>query len=77
MATVTFNTLKFVETLEKAKLTREQATAIAAAVRDAQESADVATRGDVRVVEAKLDLIKWMLGFLLAGMISLLVKTFF
>jgi len=29
------------------------------------------------IPEAKLDLIKWLIGFLMAGMISLLVKTFF
>jgi len=37
----------------------------------------VATKGNIRVLEAKIDLIKWLLGFLMAGMISLLVKTFF
>jgi len=84
MATVTFDTLKFVQTLEAARLTREQATAIATAVRDAQESADVATKGDIALVRKDVDgvrselaLHRWLLGFLLAGMISLLVKTFF
>jgi len=77
MATVTFDTLEFVKTLESAGMPTRQAEAISVAVRKAHESADVATRGDMRVLEAKLDLIKWMLGFLLAGMISLLVKTFF
>jgi len=91
MATVTFDPLKFVETLEAAELTRAQATAIASAVRDAQESADVATKGDIALVRKdvegvrgeikgvhnELSIHRWMLGFVFAGMISLLVKTFF
>jgi len=47
MSAVTFDTLKFVETLEQAKLPREQASAIAAAVRDAQLTTDVATKADL------------------------------
>jgi len=88
MATVTFDTLKFVETLEAAQLTREQAraiaTAVSTAVRDAHDNADVATKGDVRTLaalfeklDAKVDLLKWMLGFLVAAVLSLVVKAFF
>jgi len=39
MATVTFDTLKFVETLEQAGVERAHASAFATAVRDAQQSA--------------------------------------
>jgi len=39
MATITFDTLKFVEILENAGVKREHATAAAAAVREAQETA--------------------------------------
>jgi len=77
MATVTFDTLEFVKTLESAGMPVKQAEAISMAVRKANESIDVATKGDLRVLEAKLEPIKWMLGFVLAGMIPLLVKTFF
>jgi len=45
---ITFDTLKFVETLERANLTREQASAIAVAVRDSHDAADVTTKGDLR-----------------------------
>jgi len=55
MNAVTFDTLKFVETLENAKLPREQASAIAMAVRDAYVSVDVATKTDVEVLEAQTD----------------------
>jgi len=58
------------------------------AVRRAQDSADVATKGDVRKLGAelgaridkldtKVDLLKWMLGFVFAAVISLLIKSFF
>jgi len=45
---VTFDTLKFVQTLESAGVGREQAAAFAAAVRDSHDAADVATKGDLR-----------------------------
>jgi len=66
----------------------EQAEAISGAVRKAQNSADVATKGDVREMgaelgaridklDAKVDMLKWMLGFVFATVISLLIKSFF
>jgi len=45
---VTFDTLKFVETLEEAGVERKHASAIASAVRDSHDAADVATKGDLR-----------------------------
>jgi len=45
---ITFDTLKFVETLEQAGLERKQASAIASAVRDSHDAADVVTKGDLR-----------------------------
>jgi len=45
---ITFDTLKFVETLEEAGVERKHATAIAFAVRDSHDAADVATKGDLR-----------------------------
>jgi len=47
MSAVTFDTLKFVEILEAAKVPREQATAFASAVRITHDAADVATKADV------------------------------
>jgi len=55
MNAVTFDTLKFVETLESAKLPREQASAIATAVRDAQLTTDLATKTDLDGLEARTD----------------------
>jgi len=51
---VTFDTLKFVQTLENAGVAREQATAIASAVRDSHNAADVATKGDLRELELRM-----------------------
>jgi len=45
---VTFDTLKFLDDLEKAQVPREQARAIVQVVREASDATDVATRGDLR-----------------------------
>jgi len=83
MSAVAFDTLKFVETLERAGVTREQASAIASAVRDSHDSADVATKGDLRELElrvrgeiaevrSELKQHRWMLGTVLGGIVVLL-----
>jgi len=88
MAAITFDTLKFVDTLEQAQVPRDQARAIAAAVRDAHDAADVATKGDLRELEhrmetrfAKVDgelkLHRALLSAVLGGIIVLVLKTFF
>jgi len=51
---ITFDTLKFVQTLENAGVTREQASAFAAAVRDSHDAADVTTKRDLRELELRL-----------------------
>jgi len=61
MSTITFDTFKFVDRLEKAGLSREQAAAIVEAQREASSEtldASVASKADVRDVRddvAKLD----------------------
>ncbi len=37
----------------------------------------LATKMDIEQLKAELLVLKWMLGFLLAGMLSLILKTFF
>ena len=37
----------------------------------------LATKLDIEQLKAELLVLKWMLGFLLAGMLSLILKTFF
>ena len=47
MASIPFDTLKFVKTLEAAGVPAPQAEAFSAAVRDAHEFVDVATKRDI------------------------------
>jgi len=47
MPAVTFDTLKFVETLKEAGVPETQARAFSTAVQESHEAADVATKGDI------------------------------
>jgi len=47
MPAVTFDTLKFVETLKEAGVPETQAKAFSTAVQESHEAADVATKGDI------------------------------
>ncbi|MBJ7262861.1 MAG: DUF1640 domain-containing protein [Burkholderiaceae bacterium] len=62
MAVVTFDTLKFVKTLEAAGIPPQQAEAMSAAVRDSHETADLVTKSDVdklsKDVDSKFDLLR-------------------
>ncbi len=70
MTTVTFDTLKFVETLEEAGVPEAQAKAMARAFSAAHESAELATKNDLKLAisELRADLIKWVVGLALAQM---------
>ncbi len=77
MATVTFDTLKFVEKLEKAGIPREQADAMAEAQKDAFSEAmdsQLATKADLMDMENRL--IKWGIGLAFGqiAVIAALVK---
>lgn len=86
MSTITFDTLKFAERLEKAGASRELAAAIVDAQKDAfSEALDstLARRTDVERVERKLiehdgrlNLLQWMIGFNLAFTMAVLWKVF-
>jgi len=52
---IAFDALKFVETLERASMPREQANAIATAVCDAQDLSSLATKRDLRDLENATD----------------------
>lgn len=88
MSTITFDTLKFVERLEKAGISREQASAMAEAFKDASGETEVATRKDIALavaeikteianVRGEMALVKWMLGAVLAIAIANFAKQFF
>jgi hypothetical protein len=91
MVTITFDTFKFVDRLEKAGLSREQASAIVEAQRDAfSEALDstLATKADIdrleastklsmSVLDAKIDKLSWMVGILIAIAIANFAKQYF
>jgi hypothetical protein len=73
MATVTFDTLKFVRRLKEAGVPETQAEAFADALREAQGESDLVTKADLRaeladlraeLAELKSDLIKWLIGIM-------------
>ena len=87
MATLTFDTLKFVERLTAAGVPPLQAKAEAEALAEALQSSglEVATKSDLsalehrleaRISDAKADIIKWLAGLLIAqaAVIAALVK---
>ena len=83
MASITFDTLKFVKQLKAAGFREDQAEALSEAFKESQETtvADLATKSDLKALELKIDgelkLLKWMLGFVLAGVAALIIKAFF
>lgn len=64
-------------------MSEEQADAISEAFKEAQEANVelLATKADLKELElrinAQLLLLKWMMGFILAGAVSLILKAFF
>lgn len=74
MSTVTFDTLKFVKTLEASGIKTQEAEAIATAYRDASNDQELVTKKDLQI---ELAPIKVMLGVIMGGIVALIVKTFF
>jgi hypothetical protein len=83
MRASTFDTLKFAKSLKAAGFDGTQAEAISEAFREAQEAGleDLATKSDLKELELKINaqlmLLKWMMGLILAGIVSLVLKAFF
>ncbi|MBF0417019.1 MAG: DUF1640 domain-containing protein [Magnetococcales bacterium] len=72
-AAVTFDTLKFVETLKASGFDEPQAKGMAAAIREVQQTNldELATKGDIKELEAKIeaskaDTINWTTGMFVA-----------
>jgi hypothetical protein len=74
MSIVTFDTLKFVKTLEASGINAAQAEAIASAYRDASNDQELVTKKDLQIEIAPL---KIMLGIVMGGIIALIMKAFF
>ena len=90
MTTITFDTLAFVKRLKAAGFNEDQSEALSEAFKASQETSikDLATKFDLKDLEIKMDrdfaeikaeqrLIKWMMGFVLAGIAALILKSFF
>ena len=80
MATITFDTLKFVEKLKAGGVSEVQAKAEAEALvtvfSEAMDS-QLATKLDINRLEREVLVIKWMVGLVLGGILALIIKAFF
>lgn len=85
MSSVTFDTLKFVKTLEASGIEAKQAEAIAAAYRDATADQQLVTKQDLEIalqkelapIKSEMQLMKWMMTLVLGGIVVLILKSFF
>ena len=70
MAALTFDTLRFMRTLESAGIPSAQAEAFSKAFKEASGEAELVTKRDLdkTVAELKFDLLKWIVGLSLAQM---------
>jgi hypothetical protein len=90
MTTITFDTLHLVDKLKLAGISQEQAEAVIRVIAEAQDQ--LVTKDDLQsaldnvINPIKIDLtilktdslaIKWMMGILIAGVMSIVIKTFF
>ncbi|MBV5298285.1 MAG: DUF1640 domain-containing protein [Rhodoferax sp.] len=88
MATITFDTHKFVRKLQEAGFDEKQAEGLTEALRAAIDDSGLVTRRDLREFELRLDprfesikgdmsLVKWMMGALIAISVANFSKQFF
>ncbi len=86
MTTITFDTQEAVIKLKAVGVSQEHADAFVRAIVEAQNS--LATKADIEIILSpiKTDLtvlkadsvtLKWMMGVLIAGVMSIIIKTFF
>ncbi len=79
MATVTFDTQELVRELRSAGLPQEQAEAVVRVIAKSHEELVTKPYLDSKLAPIHTDLavLKWMMGVLLAGVLSLVIKAFF
>ena len=90
MTTITFDTLELVDKLKTAGIPQAQAEAVVRVIAEAQDGLvtkhnlievknEIKADMNVRFerIDGELKLNRWMLGVLLAGVISLVLKAFF
>ncbi|MFZ5467352.1 MAG: coiled-coil domain-containing protein [Pseudomonadota bacterium] len=80
MATITFDTHKFVRKLQDAGFEQKQAEALTEAMRAAIDESELVTRKDLQIelapVRADLNLLKWMVGLLIGIAVAILARLF-
>ncbi len=86
MTTITFDTQELVNELETSGFTRQQSEKVVSVLKKSQ--GELVTKADLRETELRIDsrfervdgelkLNRWMLGAILAGVLSIVIKTFF
>jgi hypothetical protein len=79
MTTITFATLELVDRLKTAGIPQEQAEAVVRVIAEAQNR--LVTKDDLEIalspLKTDLAVLKWMMGILIAGVLSIVLKTFF
>jgi hypothetical protein len=81
MASITFDTHLFVRKLKEAGFDEKQAESLSEAMRVAIDESELVTNKDLQIelapIKASLDLLKWMIGALIAMTIANFAKQFF
>jgi len=79
MATITLDTLQLLEQLRTAGISQEQAEAVVRAIAKGQDSLVTQMGLEAAMAPLRTDLavFKWMMGLMLAGVMSLVLKAFF
>ncbi|MEO5329537.1 MAG: hypothetical protein H7829_15005 [Magnetococcus sp. THC-1_WYH] len=83
MTTITFDTLKYVKTLKAAGFDEQQAEALAEAQAEVNEKSlsslvtEAKLEKELAPIRTDLVLLKWMMGIQLAGVMALILKSFF
>ena len=73
MATVTFDTHKFIRRLRDSGMSDEQAEALADALRDVQSEAELATKRDIQDLETRIREVELRLTVKIGGMLVIAV----
>ena len=85
MTTITFDTLRLVDKLKSAGVPQDQAEAFIRVVAEAQDSLvtkddlEIALsplKTDLAVLKADSVTLKWMMGIIIAGVMSIVIKIF-
>ena len=81
MSTITFDTRKFVRRLKESGFDEKQAEALTEAMQDAIADSELVTKKDLQIelasIKTDIQILKWMNGLVLGGIVALVMKTFF